>query len=99
MMKYNAMIKRQASVNYKPKITNTKGWEILVEFTNGEIQWLPLKVVKENNPIELADYDVNNKIDNEPAFKWWVPYTLHKREHIVKKVKAKYWRTTHKFGI
>jgi hypothetical protein len=77
----------------------TKGWEILVEFTNGEIQWLPLKVVKESNPIELADYAVNNKIDNEPAFKWWVPYTLRKRERIVKKVKAKYWRTTHKFGI
>ena len=63
------------------------------------IQWLPLKVVKESNPIELADYAVNNKIDNEPAFKWWVPYTLRKRERIVKRVKAKYWRTTHKFGI
>ena len=25
--------------------------------------------------------------------------TIYKRERIVKKVKAKYWRTTHKFGI
>jgi hypothetical protein len=33
----------------------TAGWEILLEFTNGEIQWLPLKIVKESNPIELAD--------------------------------------------
>jgi hypothetical protein len=82
----------------KPKNT-TAGWEILVEFTNGEIQWLPLKVVKESNPIELADYAVNNKIENEPAFKWCVPYTLRKRERIIKKVKAKYWRTSHKFGI
>jgi hypothetical protein len=35
----------------------------------------------------------------EPAFNWWVPYTLRKRNKIIKKVKAKYWRTTHKFGI
>ena len=36
-----------------PKKT-TVGWEILVEFTNGETQWLPLKVVKESNPVQLA---------------------------------------------
>ena len=58
-----------------------------------------LKIVKESNPIELADYAVNNKIDNEPAFKWWVPYTLRKRERIIKKVKSKYLRISHKFGI
>ena len=81
-----------------PKKT-TIGWEILVEFTSGETQWLPLKVVKESNPVQLADYAVKNKIDKEPAFNWWVPYTLRKRDRIIKKVKAKYWRTTHKFGI
>ena len=81
-----------------PKKT-TIGWEILVEFTSGETQWLPLKVVKESNPVQLADYAVKNKIDKEPAFNWWVSYTLRKRDRIIKKVKAKYWRTTHKFGI
>ena len=40
-----------------------------------------------------------NKIDNEPAFKWWVGYTLRKRNRIISKAKSKYWRTTHKFGI
>ena len=49
--------------------------------------------------MQLADYAVKNKIDDEPAFHWWVPYTLRKRNRIIKKVKAKYWRTTHKFGI
>ena len=81
-----------------PKKT-TIGWEILVEFTNGETQWLPLKVVKESNPVHLADYAVMKKIDKEPVFNWWVPYTLRKRDQIIKKVKAKYWQTTHKFGI
>ena len=40
-----------------------------------------------------------NKIDEEPAFAWWVPYTLKKRERIIKKVKLKYWQRTHKYGI
>jgi Reverse transcriptase (RNA-dependent DNA polymerase) len=82
----------------KPKKT-TAGWEILVAFTNGETQWLPLKIVKESNPVELAEYAIANKIDKEPAFHWWLPHTLRKRNRIIKKIKAKYWRVTHKFGI
>ena len=45
--------------NSKP-IKTTKGWEILVAFSNGEIQWIPLRTVKESNPVELAEYAVNN---------------------------------------
>jgi hypothetical protein len=60
---------------------------------------LPLRTVKESNPVKLAEYAVNNKLAKEPAFAWWVPYTLNKQDRIIKKVKAKYWRTTHKFGV
>ena len=31
--------------------------------------------------------------------KWWVLYVLRKRERIISKAKAKYWRTTHKYGV
>jgi len=55
--------------------------------------------VKEANPIELAEYAVTAKIDDEPAFKWWVSQVLRRRNKIIKKMKGKYWRTTHKFGI
>ena len=51
------------------------------------------------NPVELADYALANGIDDEPAFKWWVPYTLKKRDRIIAKVKTKYWKTTHKYGV
>ncbi len=61
--------------------------------------WLPLKDVKESNPIELAEYAILNHIDDEPAFKWWVPLVIRKRNRMINKVKKKYWRTTHKFGI
>ncbi|GFH49007.1 hypothetical protein CTEN210_05483 [Chaetoceros tenuissimus] len=75
-----------------PKKT-TRGWELLVEWKDGTMSWVPLKDLKNSNPVELAQYAVMN------AFKWWVPYTLKKRDSIVAKVKSKYWRTTHKFGI
>ena len=55
--------------------------------------------MKEANPIELAEYAVGNGIDNRPAFAWWVPYTLKKRNHIISKAKTKYWQTTHKYGV
>ena len=82
----------------QPKKT-TAGWKINVEFTDGMTSWLPLKDVKESNPIELAEYAILNHIDDEPAFKWWVPLVIRKRNRMINKVKKKYWRTTHKFGI
>jgi hypothetical protein len=55
--------------------------------------------MKESNPTELAEYAILNCIDDEPAFKWWVPLVIHKQNRMVNKVKKKYWQTTHKFGI
>ena len=58
-----------------------------------------MKDVKEASPIELAEYATANKIYDEPTFAWWVPYAMKKRDRIIAKVKAKYWRTTHKYGV
>ena len=58
-----------------------------------------MKDLKESNPVDLAEYAVANRIDHEPAFAWWVPLTLRKRNRIISKLQKKYWRTTHKFGI
>mmetsp|Transcript_6957 Transcript_6957/g.15347 ORF Transcript_6957/g.15347 Transcript_6957/m.15347 type:complete len:588 (-) Transcript_6957:1134-2897(-) len=82
----------------KPKKT-TIGWEVNVEFVDGSTEWIPIKDVKDSNPVELAGYAVANKIDQEPAFKWWVAFVLKKRNRVIIKVKKKYWRTTHKFGV
>jgi hypothetical protein len=35
----------------------------------------------------------------EPAFKWWVANVLRRRNRIISKLKSRYWKTTHKFGI
>ena len=84
--------------NRTPKRT-TVGWELLVEWRDGSTDWMALKDLKDTNPIELAEYAVANRISEEPAFKWWVAFCLQKRNRIISKTKAKYWRTTHKYGI
>ena len=44
-------------------------------------------------------YARGNGIHEEPAFAWWVPYTLKKQKRILSKLKSKYWQRTHKYGI
>jgi Reverse transcriptase (RNA-dependent DNA polymerase) len=89
---------RSANGSTRPKIT-TKGWSFLVQWKDGSSSWEKLKDLKESNPIEVAEYAVANRIVEEPALKWWVPQVLRRRNRIISKVKSRYWRTTHKFGI
>jgi hypothetical protein len=56
-----------AGTHLQPKRTTT-GWKINVEFMDGMTAWLPLKDVKESNPIELAEYAILNRIDDKPTF-------------------------------
>ena len=79
----------------KPKRT-TKGWRLLVEWKDGSSSWIPLKDLKDAYPVQVADYAVANNLTLEPAFRWWVPFVLKKRECILQKVKTKYWSTSHK---
>jgi hypothetical protein len=58
-----------------------------------------LKDIKHSYPVQVADYAIANKIDDEPAFAWWVPHVFKKRDRILSKIKSKYWEHTHKFGI
>ena len=58
-----------------------------------------MKDLKESYPIEVMEYAVQNQIQDEPAFAWWVPFVQKKRARIISKAKTKYWERTHKFGI
>jgi hypothetical protein len=71
-----------------PKKT-TRGWKLLVRWKDGSTRWVRLEDLKESNPVELAEYAVGNKLTNEPAFRWWVPYTIKKRDRIVSKIKTR----------
>ena len=55
--------------------------------------------IKESQPVETADFAKAKVIQWEPAFCWWVPYTLRKRDAIVTAVGVRLWKTTHKYGV
>ena len=47
--------------------------------------------MKNAYPVELADYAISNKLEDEPAFAWWIPCTIlvKKRKIITSKLKSK----------
>jgi len=77
----------------------TKGWEILVQWKDGSTTWIKLKDMKNDHPMQTAEYVTQSKISQELAFTWWVGYVLSKWNQIIGKTKSKYWLHTHKFGI
>ena len=60
----------------------TAGWNLLVN-RHGTQEWIPLKVLKNSNPIEVAEFVVARGLDKEPAFICWVPHTLRRRDRII----------------
>jgi hypothetical protein len=64
--------------------------------------WESLADLKKSHPIETAEYAVTKGLDHEPAFNWWVPHVLRKRDQIISLVHrrtTRYLKRTHKFGI
>jgi hypothetical protein len=57
---------------------------------DGSEAWVPLKDAKEAFHVQIAEYSVQVRIQEEPAFAWWVPHVLKKRAQIIAKVKSKY---------
>jgi hypothetical protein len=48
----------------------TVGWKFLVEWDNNARQWIDLKILKESNPVQVAEYAIARNIGEEPAFAW-----------------------------
>ena len=81
---------------------STAGWHLCVQWLDDSTSWQSLKDLKESYPLQVAEYAVAQGIDTEPAFNWWVPFVLGKRERIIKLVKrrqARYLKRSFKFGI
>ena len=83
----------------KKRVITTKGWDLKIQWRDGSSNWIPLKDIKEANPIEVAEYAVRAHISNEPAFAWWVNSTLKRRNKVIKQVHHRLAKKTHKFGI
>ena len=55
--------------------------------------------MKELHPVEMPEFARARGICDEPAFCWWVPYTLKKRDAIISAVSMVVRKITHKYGI
>jgi hypothetical protein len=83
----------------KKKRKTTQGWKLLVRWKDDSETWVPLKDIRASFPIEVAEFARARGIDEEPAFAWWVPYTLRKRDVIISAVKCRAKQATHKYGV
>jgi hypothetical protein len=92
-----ASIKNSSGVSRN--VETTKGWECLIQWHDGSATWNKMKDVKDSYPVQLAEYAVENALEQEPVFRWWVAHVLKKRERIIKKVKSSCWAKTHKYGF
>ena len=61
----------------------TRRWKLLVEWKDGSVDWVPLKDLKQSNPVELAEYAAENDISDEPSFNYCVKETLGHRDKII----------------
>ena len=55
--------------------------------------------MNESHPVEVSDFFKARGTADEPAFAWWVPYTLGKRDIIIYAVKNITRKATQKYGI
>ena len=83
--------------DYKKR--TTRGWKLCCTWKDGTTSWEWLRDLKDSYPIQVAEYATNNLLATEPAFAWWVPYTIKKRSRIIKAMGKRYFRTEQKFGI
>jgi hypothetical protein len=83
----------------KHKRKTTKGWHLCIEWRDGTTSWERLADVKESNPVEVAEYAFATGIQDEPAYAWWCPHVLKRRDRIIAAVSARTHKKDHKFGI
>ena len=60
-----------------------------VQWRYGTTTWETMKSMKESNSVEVAEFAISQGVKNGPAFAWWIPYTLKKRDRIISTVNAR----------
>jgi hypothetical protein len=76
-----------------------KGWHLCVKWKDGSTSWKPLKDLKEAYPVQVAEYAISRGLADCIAFKWWIPHTIKHATRIIKSIKSRVHKKTHKYGI
>ena len=88
------------SAGVERNVITTKGWEVQVRWRDKSTSWISLKAAKEGDPLGLAELAVTMKVQDEPAFKWWISHVLRQRTRIISRLKSNVIRKGEtKFGI
>ncbi len=77
----------------------TKGYKLCIKWKAGSTSWERLADLKESYPLQVAEFAAARGIIHQPAFAWWAPYVLKKRDRIIATAKRRAVKRTHKFGI
>jgi len=77
----------------------TKGWNIYIMWNDSSTTWHTLIDTKRSFPVQLAQYAIDNNLQDEEAFRWWIKPTLNHRKRFIQATQAWYARQTHKFGV
>jgi len=85
--------------NNKTPIVTTKGCEIQVRWNDDQTTWVPMNIVKNCEPLLLAEYASRMNIIQESVFQWWVPHILSQKKRLLNKIKTIYHKNDLKFGI
>ena len=78
------------------------GWQLLFQWKDVSTSWQKLADLKQSHLIETSEYAISQNLQGEHVCNWWVPQVIKERKHIiflVKKLSARYLKTTHKFGV
>ena len=62
---------KSSSGNIHRKSMN-HSWKLLLKWKERSFDWVPLKELKNSNPVDLSEYTAANEISDEPAFNLWV---------------------------
>ena len=77
----------------------TIGYKFLIQWKDITTTWTPFNILEESNRVEVEEFVVSKYISDEPAFSWWVPFTLKKRDRIIYAINSIVSKKTYKFGV
>ncbi len=73
----------------------TKWYYLCVRWKDGSTSWEPLTDMKESYPTQVAAFAISQGIHDLPGFKWWVPYSLKRKNRILSAIKTRHKRKSH----
>ena len=74
----------------------------MCKIIDGSTSWQEIKDRKDLHPVDTVEYAVDQEIDHNPEFNWWVNAVSKKSlliTPLIKKRHSLYLKKTHKFGI